>query len=449
MIYFLLCFEGFVGLAYQMLFIRQLTPEIGASAVSTSWIVGIFLLALAIGYKNGGVIIADPIKKLAKNFCLTALIGGVGAASFIVSIFFELSRDFLGSIGALIFYCMLFVAPVAYFMGQSLPLLIQRSKWGSKASELGGNALFLSTIGSFLGAVITTNVFYTWIGSTYTLLLLSLATLLVGSFYLGPKGRFGALLSVMLVFFCVMGNKFIFSDSYTTSTAYSDIMIHQVNDDRKILFANNGAMSIIGKQGKNKTWYLREYKRMLNKFNIRDSEILVLGAGGFVAHSVDTNNNDYTYVDIDPDLKEISENYFLNKPLDAKFVPMDARRFLIDSDKKHDVIFIDTFTSRMAIPSHLVTKEFFKLVSKRINDGGYLMINAILHPKFEDDYSATFHRTLISEFPYCNFKINTSEGDAVNVLYVCNKIKSKNKGVYLDESNKQEFDFWNKFENKY
>ena len=38
MFYFLLIAEGFIGLALQMLFIRQLTPSVGSSAIISSWI---------------------------------------------------------------------------------------------------------------------------------------------------------------------------------------------------------------------------------------------------------------------------------------------------------------------------------------------------------------------------------------------------------------------------
>lgn len=48
----ILFIEGLVSLSYQMLYIRQISPIVGSSVDVISWIIGIFLIALAIGYKK-------------------------------------------------------------------------------------------------------------------------------------------------------------------------------------------------------------------------------------------------------------------------------------------------------------------------------------------------------------------------------------------------------------
>lgn len=445
MLYFLLFFEGFVGLAFQMLFIRQLTPEIGASAVTSSWIIGIFLLALAGGYKRGGIPSDDPLRKLAKNFCFTALIGGVGASSIAIAFHFAVLRASMGTISSLILYCMFFVAPVAFWMGQSLPLLIQRSKWGNNVSELSGNALYLSTIGSFAGSIITTNVFYTFIGATNTLILISIITLFVGGYMLKSKGRLFAAATILLVLIMGSGRELIHKNSISRSTAYLDVDVKNITPNRRVLIANKGAMSIIDKNGKNKAWYLKEYSKMLNKYRIIEQNVLVLGAGGFLAHTVDYNMNKYTYIDIEPKAKEIAEEDFLRKKIDVDFIAMDARRYLIDTDKKYGTMLLDVFSSNLAIPSHVVTKEFFELISTKLTDDGYLIINAILDPKFRDDYSKHFHLTVTSVFPFCNYRLNTATEKSANMLYVCHKTASAST-IYTDDNNDQEFDFWSRVE---
>ena len=92
MLYFLVFIEGFISLAYQMLYIRQLTPEVGASAVTSSWIIGFFLLALALGYKRGGRVVPNPIYVLAKNLVKTGVVGGVAASSLFVGAFFKFMK---------------------------------------------------------------------------------------------------------------------------------------------------------------------------------------------------------------------------------------------------------------------------------------------------------------------------------------------------------------------
>src|SRR6185295_429791 len=57
--------------------------------------------------------------------------------------------------------------------------------------------------------------------------------------------------------------------------------------------------------------------------------ILVIGAGGFTL-GLEDKKNDYTYVDIDPSLKDISEKHFIDQKLgpNKRFIPEDARAYL-------------------------------------------------------------------------------------------------------------------------
>ena len=399
----LLLIEGFIGLSIQMLMIRQLTPEVGASAVSSSWIIGFFLLSLAIGYKKGGENKRKPLDVLGDNLIKVALWAGVGLSSFFVMLLFQMGSS-LSTLVLLILYCLLVVVPIAYWMGQSLPLLIQESKWGKNNAEISGNALYLSTIGSFLGAVVTTTVFLYFFGSICTLILISLVSLFVGvnlKFRSKSQGKsinfikplfFGALILVINIgFSSMMGMK---------GSQYADIFV--VHDDKNNvtrLVANNTVMSKL-KDGKNDTWYLKQFNSFVGENKLEGEEILVLGAGGFVAHLENPESN-FIYVDIDPTLKEISENEFLKEKIKHKFVVSDARRYLIDNKKKHKLIFLDAFSSQRSIPSHLVTKEFFNLIRERLEKNGTLIVNTIINYEYKTDYSRRFHSTILSAFPFC------------------------------------------------
>mgnify|MGYP003548929122 FL=1 len=79
---------------------------------------------------------------------------------------------------------------------------------------------------------------------------------------------------------------------------------------------------------------LRDYINFLNR-NFIDTmpadktyKILVLGAGGFTLGLNDAHN-DYTFVDIEHTLKEVSEKHFLRRKLtpNKKFVVADASHY--------------------------------------------------------------------------------------------------------------------------
>lgn len=436
MLYFLILAEGFISLSLQMLFIRQLTPEVGASSVITSWVVGFFLLALSLGYKQGGIKSTSPIQALAKNFIKVGLLGGVATSSIAIMLYFQLISD-LAVIASLILYSILVVSPIAYWMGQSLPLLIQQFKWGSSNSEISGNALFLSTIGSFLGAIITTNLLLFTIGATYSLVLICLISLAIGFHFVKIAfWKIASVFSVLLVMLCNIGGGALLG---LKSTPYADVYIRNNNGSVQLI-ANNGVMSKL-KDGVSDSWYIKEFHRYAQQGNPKDKEFLILGAGGFVVHLSDTDNN-YTYVDVDPELKRISEAEFIKKEVVADFVVSDARRYLIDYDNSYDLIFLDAFSSSTSIPSHLVTSQFFSLIRERIKVGGKLIVNVVLDSEYDSDYSKIFHATLLSRFPFCESSNNKpNENGLANVMYSCEK-KMDDIEVYSDDNNINEFDFW-------
>ena len=51
---FVVAIEGFTTLAMQLVALRNAIPLVGSNIVLTSVVIGIILLALAVGYRNGG-----------------------------------------------------------------------------------------------------------------------------------------------------------------------------------------------------------------------------------------------------------------------------------------------------------------------------------------------------------------------------------------------------------
>src|SRR6185295_8428919 len=121
--------------------------------------------------------------------------------------------------------------------------------------------------------------------------------------------------------------------------------------------------------------------------------------------------NDYTYVDIDPSLKDISEKHFIDQKLgpNKRFIPEDARAYLHHAGKKFDLILLDAYFGDLTIPEYLVTREFFQQVKNSLNDEGVVTGNFILSPTFRDRLSQNLDNTLHSVFPHLNRQIVSSE----------------------------------------
>jgi spermidine synthase len=415
---FLLAFEGFIGLTYQILFFRQLTSEVGSSFVINGIVIGFFLAALSIGYITGGRPTTNPRSKLGKNFILAALFAAIGMSSLFVSVFFGYTTQYLGRIAALGIYGLLIVSPVAYLMGQSLPLILQINK-AEKPSD-SAMALFLSTFGSFVGATIPVIFITPYLGATLTLTLTASVAFIVG-LYLCWKNTWHHWLSIsgFILLQIPLSSYYIFPDGQFASTQYSDIYFSQT-ENHKIMMSNNTAMSIQNKDGTNAADYINKFHAEILEKKITHSPILILGAGGFMAHTKNTGANHFTYVEIDADLASWAKKHFNFNPDSVSVVIDDARSFLLqEPDNKWALIYLDTFSARYSMPEHLITHEFFRLLESKLAIGGVAMLNTIMSADFNDTFSRKLHTTITSVFPYCQVSQVGDSHQLTNVHYTC------------------------------
>ncbi|MDZ4288351.1 MAG: fused MFS/spermidine synthase, partial [Prosthecobacter sp.] len=83
--------------------------------------------------------------------------------------------------------------------------------------------------------------------------------------------------------------------------------------------------------------------------------------------------------EIDPNVIKVGHDYFkLGEYPRVKAHAADARHFLrTQKDQRWDLVFGDAYNGVRAIPSHLVTKEFFQLVADRLTPNGVFIMNTI------------------------------------------------------------------------
>ena len=83
-----------------------------------------------------------------------------------------------------------------------------------------------------------------------------------------------------------------------------------------------------------------------------------------------------TVAEIDPAVTATAEAAFWFDPKTARILHRDARRALAQETERYDVIVGDAFTD-IAVPAHLVTEEFFRLVADRLTEGGLYVMNVV------------------------------------------------------------------------
>ncbi|MHB8897325.1 MAG: fused MFS/spermidine synthase [Thermoguttaceae bacterium] len=91
-------------------------------------------------------------------------------------------------------------------------------------------------------------------------------------------------------------------------------------------------------------------------------------------------------VEVDPAVVEVGRKYFRVDEYAGRLRPVaaDARRFLRMTDERYDLVFGDAYAGIKCIPPHLITREFFELVSDRLNPRGIFIINIAAAPTGPD-----------------------------------------------------------------
>ncbi|AHE68332.1 spermidine synthase [Legionella oakridgensis ATCC 33761 = DSM 21215] len=211
--------------------------------------------------------------------------------------------------------------------------------------------------------------------------------------------------------------------------------------------ANQSVQQFDADTGKKGFPYIEFIRHLLFKeLNLRHKRILVIGAGGFTLTAAGEHDNEVTYVDIDPAIKELAEQHFLAQPIKGTFIGQDARRYLRGSTASYDVVISDVYSNQATIPSSLLTVEYFQSIADHLTPDGLLIVNVIANPLFRDDYSRTVFNTIHAAFPYCDLVPLMWENSLVNMMYVCPKRKTKQDAIYRDDLTSATTDFFKAFQ---
>ncbi len=84
---------------------------------------------------------------------------------------------------------------------------------------------------------------------------------------------------------------------------------------------------------------------------------------------------EFTAVELDPEVAKIADRYFGVRPEENFELEIrDGRVWLMRSDKKFDIILVDAYRGPF-VPFHLLTTEFYELVSEHLTPGGVVVQN--------------------------------------------------------------------------
>jgi spermidine synthase len=449
-LYLIIFIEGYIVLSTELLAIRQLVPFVGNGTETIAVIIAAVLMPLSLGYYHGGNFTPKPKltvrKKLIHNVAIAAIFLTFGLSYILLELFFSLLPilSVTNRIAQTSIYTLIFLVYPTYLLGQTLPLITRYIR-SHNISKSTGKVLACSTIGSFIGATLTTLVLMALIGVhnvviTNTAILLIVVAIL-SRHYLSSYNV--VMLFVVLLSIILNNNYLIRNLQIVENNQHHMIAIFEDDTNNRIMTINRSTSAKFTSSADERLDYIahveNHYVQPLLEKKAEAKSILVIGAVGFT-FGHDDQFNHYTFVDIDPQLQDIAQKHLLKAHLSANkhYVPLPARAFLKQNTQSYDLIFVDTFTNTTSIPFQLITEEFFQQVKQQLNEGGIMIANIIAQPQFSDRFSAKIDNTLRHVFGNISRQIlgsfNGWEAKEQNIIYSYRHQK-QNPNHYTDNLN--------------
>lgn len=411
-------FDGMAVMAVELGASRLVAPYFSSSQIVWTIIIGIIMIAMALGNVFGGKW-ADKDNDPSKLFRRIII-----AAIWIALIPFAGKYIIVGITGILIITvntnlliwaaflaCLIiFVFPL-FLLGTVTPSLIRYTvsdlkESGSVAGRLGA----CNTIGSIIGTFIPTFVTIPAVGTSMTFLIFSGILLLLGIMYFVSNGGGKKTVAVgtsAFILGCVLGHRSNFA-FWETSLTYEGESIYnylQVNDsERETALSTNvmfGVQSVKMKTDGLTNMYYDYALAAPLMAGKKQPKILILGMGtGTYATQCQKyfKGSDITGVEIDEKITDLAHEYF---ELDEN-IPVytyDGRAFLNAVDDKYDVIMVDAYQD-ITIPFQMSSVEFFTLVKEHLNENGVMVMNMNMHGSDgEEDITTYLSDTVKSVFP--------------------------------------------------
>ena len=371
---------------------RLLAPYIGVSLYTWTSIIGVILAGLSLGNWMGGVWAdrgggeqsAAWVLLLSAAYCLASLAVLASLAGRIVDSGFSLLTS------SFVLAASLFFVP-AMLLGIVTPLLTTLAlRLDSRTGHVVGRMHALAAVGSILGTFAAGFWLIQYLG-TYAVVIGTAAGLfLLALPLLRQRGLVGgsgaAVMAAMLVsggtgslrapcdsesnYFCIRVADHSRDAPYGVARGMVlDHLLHSINhaDDPTLMVAPYvHAMDELVH-----THFGNRYEKGLRYF--------FAGGGAYtqpraiLALSPDSR---VTVAELDPAVTATARDALYVDTAEMTVLHEDARRALRQSDGSFDVVIGDVFHD-VAIPFHLVTREFFALVDTKLAPGGMLAMNVV------------------------------------------------------------------------
>ena len=432
------------ALVLEIVAARLIAPYVGMSLYTWTAIIAVVLAGLSAGHWLGGRL-AGPGVEHAQGVRRTAVALAAATVSTLASL--PLLRVIAGPLlgggmdavwAVVILTGVLFFAP-SLFVGVVSPIVTKLAidAAPNDAGRVLGRMFAAGAAGSILGTLAAGYLFISWVGATGTVLAVAglYAVLAIG---FAAWGRRGFLLTVLLAmpaaglgvwgataqafrspcqvesnYFCIRYDDFSKMSGRASRLMVLDHLVHSINDRD------------------DPTMLVSPYVHFVDevtglRFAERPPErAFFIGGGGYTlprAWAARYPEMEMTVAELDPEVTRVAAEVMWFDPAapGLTIVHDDARvalQAMPAGAPKFDVIFGDAFHD-IAVPAHLVTREFHREIAARLTPDGIYALNVVdlgVDPRF----LFALVRTLREDFPVVEvWKTEDEMIDAGRVTFI-------------------------------
>jgi predicted membrane-bound spermidine synthase len=430
---------GAAVLIIEVAAVRVLSPIYGSSLYVLSSVLTVVLAALSLGYWYGG-------KRADREHSIGALYTIITFSGVSILVLLMISKwllpvfgpNFSVTTGPLLFSFGLFFIP-AFLLGIVSPYIIKLQSLITPSEKIGsvvGATFFWGTFGSIVGSLATGFIFIPHMGVVLTIAFVSVFLMILGTLTPILVGRTLSKRNLIIVILAtVILSGTIYSNTkldqniiYESEGIYSHIKIEDVtiaNRQARFLFRDTNPSSSIYLDSKELLYPNLRFSLLYKSLVQNPTRALFLGGGAYTAPRTLTHNDPDLIIDvveIEPELFILAQKYFdLDDVSNITNYVMDARVFLQQYEgEKYDLIFVDVFSTNLAPPFHLTTKEFYEDLAKKLSPDGVIMVNTVGSIKeFQPSISGSLTKTIQSVFPtVVAYGLNKDPAADQNIVFV-------------------------------
>jgi spermidine synthase len=418
-VYLTIAMSGLTALGAQIVWTRLLSLLLGASVYTFSIILAVFLLGLGLGSSGGSVLARSGRNSLVMlGWCQFLLIAAIAWAAFSINAWLpywpvdpRLSPYPWLTFQLDIARCLWAVLPAACLWGASFPLALAAAAPQHKDSaRMAGAVYAANTAGAIIGAIAFGIILIPAIGTLWAQRILIACTAVSAMLILlarlrteiptaGRRGSAAAAVSALIALpiaaaVLAYGVPAVPGELYAFGRT---IMNHYPDYAAKILYAGEGMNSSIAVSENEGARYFHvsgkfeagsrptdmRLQRMLGHLpallNEKPRSVLVVGFGAGVTAGTFVTYPEIERIvicEIEPLIPKMvsgffsNENYNVVKDPRVEIVYDDARRFILTSKEKFDIITSDPIHPWVKGAAALYTREYFELVKRHLKPGG-------------------------------------------------------------------------------